>query len=389
MTVIRAMALRPDLRGRRQRQEQDVANLTTAPLRDAGQIPVDALLIAPPRKHWTVLPRAVPGRLVDGTVPDDHLARFVLRMPDEWNGGLVVAASSGFADANTYDLYFSDYLLLRGYAFAVTDKAIRSAMVDGDTLLMPYTSEGHMSHWLGRIEDLARLAIAEVTAYYGRAPSRRIAAGISNGGYIARRAAESTAGLFDGALEVSGVLWRADKGNLLRELPEALRATRKRPWDEAALVHAGMPGYESDWEKVATHYRVYWDMVMHLFLGYLDPEYTGPVEDYDLDSRPARVLETIRTFENSGNLQIPLVSLTAERDFLITCASHAVAYCDLVKKQGKGSFQEFIIAPDSCHIDSELSIFTFASPLMLRAHDAFEKLEQILGAARKQATTSK
>jgi hypothetical protein len=328
----------------------------------------------------------VPGRLIEGTLPEDNFARFVLRLPHDWNGGLVVAAASGFSDANTYDLYFADYLMLRGYAFAVTDKAIRTAMLDGDTLLLPHTREGHMNRWAERLECLARYSLAEAEAFYGRKPKRTIAAGVSNGGYVARCAAESASGIFDGALEVSGVLWQSEKGNLLRQLPQALRATRRRPWDEALLALSGMPGIESDWEKVASHYRIYWDMVMHLFLGYLDPDYTGPVEDYDLDSRPDCVLESISVFENSGNLQIPLVSLSAERDFLITCAGHAIAYRDLVKARGKSFLHEFIIAADACHIDSELEMFTFAAPLMPRAHEAFEKLERILEASTLQSS---
>lgn len=382
--VMRAMAMRDELPREPQRRETEVDDLTTAAQRKAGQLPMDAIHLAPPRKFWTELTHAVPGRLIEGTLPDDHRARFVLRLPKQWNGGLVLAAASGITDEYSYDIYFSDYLLLRGYAFAVTDKAVRRAVLDGDMVLLPHTPEGHVNRWVERLHRLAELSADQCEKFYGQAPERTIAAGVSNGGYIVRRAAELNSNLFDGAIEISGVFWRANRANLLRELPLALRASQSNPWDKSLLLQSGMPGIEPKWETLAAVYRMYyWEAVMHLFLAYLDPDYIGAVEDYDLDSRPAEVLESISEIENSGDLKIPLVSLAGERDYLISCRNHAHGYRELIESQGKQDLHRLFTFPDACHIDANAEAFPFVTPLMPHAHAAFEELEKMLEARKR------
>jgi hypothetical protein len=378
MIVIHAMAMRIDLPRNPQRREQEMDDLTTLPLRNSDRLPIDAIQIVPGKKFWTPLQDAVPGRLVEGTLPGDHRARYVLRMPRAWNGGLVVAASSGTMNEYNYDLYFSDYLLSRGYAFASTDKGMRTAVLDGDTVLLPHAPEGHINLWSARLDSLAIVALHEAKEFYGRSPRRTIAVGVSNGGYIARRAAESSSGIYDGALDISGVLWRADRGSVLRDLPLALKAGDVSPWDKSLLERSGMPGLDGQWAEVAVYYRGYWEAVIHLFTGFIDPEFTGRGEDYELDRRPAGVLEAIRGFENTGDLQIPLVSVAGDRDYLISCASHAIAYSELVKERGKSKLHELIIVPNACHIDAHVDKWSFVEPLMPRAHEAFERLERIL-----------
>jgi hypothetical protein len=382
MKVIHAMAMRLDLPRLEERRVEDLDDLTTAPLRDAGRLPLHAVQLAPPRKFWTPIKNAVPGRLIEGTLAPDHRARFLLRMPRDWNGGLVVAAAPGTTSEYSYDLYFSDALLLKGYAFAVTDKAVRTVTLD-DTVMLAHAPEAHVNLWAERLNAMARFAVEEAKAFYGRLPSRTLSVGVSNGAYVARRAAESSAGIFDGALEVSGVLWRAARGNVLRELPQALRAMSESPWDRTLLERAGMPSVEEPgWQDVARHYHGYWEAVMHLFLGHLDPEYNGAVKDYDLDARPATVLESIHDFENTGDLKVPLVSVAGDRDYLVSCTTNAIAYCDLVKEQGKQALHELIIVPGGLHVDSTVEWFPFATPLMPPALEAFARLEKTLTACR-------
>ena len=189
MKSLRAFGLRFDLPRLPIRKEIDLADLTTRAQREDGTLASDALHIMAPKEFWTPLPAAVPGKLIEGTLPDDHYARFTLRLPKDWNGRLVVAGASGITDERTYDLYFSDYLLSRGYAFAATDKGVRRAVLDGDTVLMPLIQESSVRRWASRLEDLARFAGAEVLAHYGRRPEKTYAVGLSNGGFLARKAA--------------------------------------------------------------------------------------------------------------------------------------------------------------------------------------------------------
>ncbi|HXT02448.1 MAG TPA: tannase/feruloyl esterase family alpha/beta hydrolase [Elusimicrobiota bacterium] len=373
MSVIRSYAFKVDLPAKPVLEEKDVADLSTFSLRASGALAADALHIVA-KETWTPLAAPVPGRLITGTLPGDHHARFLLRLPRDWNGRLVVAAASGITDENTYDLYFSDFALSKGYAFAATDKGVRRAVLDGTTVLMPMIPEAGVARWASRLESLASFSKELAAARRGRAPERTYAVGLSNGGYVARKAAESKSGLFDGALEISGVLWRADQGNLLRELPAALRATRREPWDRAALAALGF-GAEGPWAPLLAFYRaLYWEASLGIFTADLDPEYAGALEDYDLDARPAAVRERVAGLQNTGDLAVPLVSLAGERDYLISCAGHARAYEALVRARGKGALHRMRYHADSSHIDTNREMFPFVEPLMPSAHAAFDEL---------------
>lgn len=358
MKAVRTLGLQLGLPRVPRYAARDVDDLTTRAERAAKTVHPDALHVAPPESFWTTLPKAVPGLLVEGTLPADHHARFLLRIPEDWNGRLICAAASGVTSERTYDLYLSDYLLKHGYAFAATDKGVRLGLVD-DVILIPQTPEASVRRWAGRLEDLARLAIAECEKARGKKPDFVYAAGLSNGGFIARKAAESSAGLFHAAIEVSGVMWREDAGNLLRELPAALR------------VH---PATDAKWAPVVTWYRdTYWEAVLRMFIGDLDPGYAGAVEAYDFDSRP-EAREAVAGFQNTGDLKIPLVSIAGRQDWLIPCASHAEAYAALVKKAGKSALHSLEIVENAAHIDTNAEIFPFIAPLMPRLHAAFEAL---------------
>ena len=364
MKAIRAFGMKLALPKSAELKETALGELTTRAQRESKTVPPDALHIVPPPKFWTPLKQAVGGTLLEGNLPDDYHARFILRVPSEWNGRLVVAAASGITDVFTYDLYFSDFLLSRGYALAVTDKGVRRAVLDGDTVLMPLVPEASVARWADRLEALAKLSREQLARLRGRGPERVYAVGLSNGGYIARRAAESPSKFIDGAVEISGVLWRADSGNLLRELPPALRG-------EAGVF----PAADGRWAPVAKLYRdFYWQAVLQMFVSDLDPEYQGPIERYDLDLRPAEVRERIRAFENTGDLQVPLISIAGRRDYLIGCEGHALAYRTLIEQRGKQELHRLELVDDASHIDTNHELFSFVEPLMPRAHAAFEEL---------------
>jgi len=372
VSLPRSFAFRVDLPRAPGIAESDVADLTTAPQRAAGTLTEDALHIAPPKNLWTPLPKAVPGMLVTGALPPENRARFVLRVPRDWNGRLVVAAASGITDESTYDLYFSDYLLSKGYAFAATDKGVRRALLDADTIVMPMTPESSVRRWAGRLETLVETCREIILRRHGASPEKIYAVGLSNGGFVARRAAEM--GFVDGAVEISGVLWRADTGNLMRELPALLRATAKEPWDQDAIARAGFPRVTATWKPLCDLYKlVYWESSLGIFINDLDPSYSGAVADYDLDARPA-ALAAIREFENTGDLKAPLISISGRHDYLIPCAGHAEAYRDLVRSRGKADLHRMVFEENAAHIDTNAEMFPFVTPLMPRAHAAFDEL---------------
>ena len=67
-----------------------------------------------------------PGIQVEGWFADDptHQARFLLRLPDDWNGRLVVAGASGTRSEYNGDFAWSDYVLPKGYAYASQNKGV-------------------------------------------------------------------------------------------------------------------------------------------------------------------------------------------------------------------------------------------------------------------------
>ena len=70
---------------------ETLPDLTTAPQRASCSVPEDALAIAPANPaDWTPITKAVPGILIKATLKDDNQGRFLLRLPQEWNGKLVV-----------------------------------------------------------------------------------------------------------------------------------------------------------------------------------------------------------------------------------------------------------------------------------------------------------
>ena len=72
------------------------------------------------------------GLQVDGYFPDsstfnathgwNHDSQFVLRVPDHWNGKLVVTGAPGTRKQYALDFLISDFVVAQGYAFASTDK---------------------------------------------------------------------------------------------------------------------------------------------------------------------------------------------------------------------------------------------------------------------------
>src|SRR4051812_33495574 len=77
-------------------------------------------------------PDVVPGLQVDGYFPDrsttnayrgwNHDSQFVIRLPNHWNGKLVVTGAPGIRRQFPPDYVIGDFALARGYAYASTDK---------------------------------------------------------------------------------------------------------------------------------------------------------------------------------------------------------------------------------------------------------------------------
>jgi 3HB-oligomer hydrolase (3HBOH) len=201
---------------------------------------------------------AVPGIQVEGWFADDPAgeARFLLRLPDGWNGKLVVAGASGTRSEYNGDWAWSDYVLSKGYAYASQNKGVLNLFIlaldssatqpasdtsscrlnpssktwvhfyDNDVLVADYPSVGSdrlkpFTQWAQYMLDTARLARGALEANFNRFPRHTYAVGTSNGGYQVRRAVEAAPDLFDGGVDWEGTFVDV-RENILRRLPPAI-----------------------------------------------------------------------------------------------------------------------------------------------------------------------
>src|SRR5439155_26133648 len=86
----------------------------------------DRATIAPSAAKRTPVTKVVPGLQLDGRIASDPTgqARFLLRLPKDWNGRLVVAGASGTRSEFNGDFAWSDYVVQKGYAYASQNKGV-------------------------------------------------------------------------------------------------------------------------------------------------------------------------------------------------------------------------------------------------------------------------
>src|SRR5260221_6234290 len=86
----------------------------------------DRGVIAPPAGFRTPITKAVPGIQIQARIANDPLgeARILIRLPDDWNGKMVVAGTSGTRSEFNGDFAWSDYVVQKGYAYVSQNKGI-------------------------------------------------------------------------------------------------------------------------------------------------------------------------------------------------------------------------------------------------------------------------
>jgi pimeloyl-ACP methyl ester carboxylesterase len=280
----------------------------------------------------------VPGVQIDGYFPSDshtnthhgwdHDAQFVIRLPEQWNGGLVVSGAPGVRAQYSNDKAISDYVLALGYAYAATDK--------GNTGLEFYGNSRRRGdaivEWNERMTELTRAAGDTVTQYYGRPADEVVAAGVSNGGYLVRWQLENHPELYTRGVELEGTLWTADL-NPFSALPSAIRGYEQQ--SPELITAAGFdPGSDFLWEY---HYTVYWTLTQQIYTRELDPSYQGNDAAYDYSQRP-EAHEAIQRFALTGKIGKPLHSIHGTYDCLLPI-SQSDRYAELAASTGLHTYQ--------------------------------------------------
>jgi hypothetical protein len=320
-------------------------------------------------------PGAVPGIQVDGYFPDTsttngyfgwfHDAQFVIRLPDNWNGKLVVTGAPGVRRQYANDYLLSDWFVARGYAYASTDKGNSGTSFQNDG-----TSPGDaIAEWHRRVTELTVAAKDVVRQRYGSPPAYTYMTGLSNGGYLTRHAIENRPDLYDGGVDWEGVLWRPEGPNILTSLPPALkwyptwRATRDPNAYEQIIAAGYARGSEFLWEH---HWGVYWDLTQRTYREEMDPTYDGLLNggvpfcasgvpycdaDYDYSARPAAVRDAVQRIALTGRIGKPMITLHGTLDALLPIRTNSDNYAELVRRAGRGNLHRYYVVEAGNHVD--------------------------------------
>jgi hypothetical protein len=322
----------------------------------------------------TRIPSGVPGVQIDGYFPDSsrfntthgwqHDSQFVLRLPDRWNGGLVVTGAPGTRRQYATDKAISDQVLARGYAYAATDKGNSSADFYRDG-----TRPGDaVAEWNARTTQLTRAAKRVIAQRYGQAPRRTYMTGISNGGYLTRWQLEHHPELYDGGVDWEGTLWTADGPNLLTSLPTAVARTLGSASDDAMYAVGFARGSEFLWPY---HEQAYWGVTQKTYRAEFDPAYDpscpgasagstaqailAPCDSdaaYDYAARPGAVHRAVARVSLTGRIGKPLITLQGDLDTLLPIAADSDVYTRMIQERGRGGLHRYYRIEGGTHVDA-------------------------------------
>ncbi|MFF1339876.1 tannase/feruloyl esterase family alpha/beta hydrolase [Streptomyces sp. NPDC058290] len=322
-----------------------------------------------------VAPSGVPGVQIDGYFPDtshtntnhrdwNHDSQFVIRLPKNWNGGLVVAGPPGTREQYANDPIISDQVLAKGYAYAATDKGNT-----GDELYKDGDRPGDaIMEWHRRVAELTVAAKRVTDQHYGRTPRVTYAAGLSAGGYLVRWQLEHYPELYTGGIDWNALTFTR-QGSLLTTLPPALRAyPRLAKGDQSAREEIVAAGYPADSEKQwGYHYTFQWDLLQRVVREELDPDYDGAGQggtplcpagtgpgcdtDYDYASRPESVHRAVERISLTGKIQRPLISIQGTLDALTPPAAFGDVYDRMVTDAGRAPLHRYVHVDGGAHTD--------------------------------------
>ena len=327
----------------------------------------DRGVIAPSAGKRTPITKTVPGVQLNARIASDPSgqARFLLRLPDDWNGRLVVAGASGTRSEFNGDFAWSDYVVQKGYAYASQNKGVLNLQLStsADPLACRLNPASPVfvhffdndpgqpfTRWAEFMIKAAELAREGVKAGYGRSPRFTYAVGTSNGGYQVRRAVELARGLFDGGVDWEGTFVDEHAPNLLTDLPPAILnfpdyvASKFDSASTAAKKIRGA-GYPPDittetlslWQSYSNSF---WEVTQCQWQKRLDPTYDtygSGTGTYNYVSRlsVSDVGAQFAAFATTGKIRRPLVTVAGTMDALLPIDHHARAYARKVAAASK------------------------------------------------------
>jgi predicted esterase len=379
----------------------------------------DAQAVSPDAPARTPITRAVPGLQITGGMADDRDARWLLRLPESWNGKIVVGVPGGFRSEFMGDYIFSDFVVQQGYAYASTNKGTLNFFFTEPLLdplacrLSPPTAATTAAHvhfyitepkdaiteWFRRTREATEIAHAALAAYHEREAERTYLMGISNGGHVVRRLIAESPQMYDGGIDWEGVYWAPGGPHILIDLPAALRPYRDYALSGFTSASAQQTimetGYPPDIRATSptagniyspvvgsfyeTHANNYWDVTTCAFAKELDPAYEGEPENYDYSARRQafHLSPRIAKLSTDGNIGRPLLTIHGTMDALLPLTRHARPFRDSVIAAGKGALHRLYEVQNGNHIERyKQSSYNFSQLEFLQphAHDSFHRL---------------
>ncbi|MEM9100946.1 MAG: alpha/beta hydrolase [Pseudomonadota bacterium] len=377
-------------------------------------------------KQWlSYQPEPLGGDCIHGTYGP---ASWIMRIPQHWNGKLVSCATPSTRNAFSLDLIWSDYLLARGYAFLCSDKGTPGFNVDSDifskiknALIQP----GAMNLWHQTYREITRWAKGYLTTQKINEKNSVVtyAVGVSNGGYVVRYALENDSKenpLFDGGLDWEGVCWSRKKLDLVSTMQIAIsesanlfsNSTLSKQQAKAKLIDSGMPRNAPD-SLLKYYEQWYWFTVLNIYRDYLHPEAEPRLEwkdyvqlqqdgtrdtqndilftKYQWNPMVPPIAPRYDEIENTGEINVPLISLVGSLDCLIYPEIHGVGYKELVQSQGCSENHRLYWVENGTHIDSLVnSVFDQEQrlkPILPHAYQCFEYLESWVETSTRPSLT--
>jgi len=355
-------------------------NLATTPANDSlpGLPPfaftpqTDRAVISPNVPNRTPITKAVPGVQLDAHISDDPTgeARILFRLPNQWNGKLVVAGASGTRSEFNGDFAWSDYVLQQGYAYVSQNKGVLNLYLTtaADPLgcrLNPssaifvhfYDNDAGQpfTRWTDFMIEATRIGKNAVSANYGRYPNRTYAVGTSNGGYQVRRALETAPELFDGGVDWEGTYVDPVAPNILSALPPAIlnfpdyvAAGYKQNTTAAEnIILSGYPpdivsGTNSLW---GLYWAQFWEVTLCQWQKRLDPNYDTYVSGTGTYSYVDRLSASdvgaeFAAITTTGDIGKPLITVAGTLDALLPINLNARAYARAVAAALSARHQE-------------------------------------------------
>jgi hypothetical protein len=354
----------------------------------------DRGVISPDDPDRTPITKAVPGLQINARIASDPLgqARFLLRLPRDWNGRLVVAGASGTRSEFNGDFAWSDYVVQKGYAYASQNKGTLNFSIVTLTSLTPPpdplacrlnpvspvwvhffdNDPGQaFTRWTEFMIRAGEIARDGVKAAYGPPPRYTYAVGTSNGGYQVRRAIEEAPRVFDGGVDWEGTFVDPDARNLLTDLPPAVLNFAALPPDYATsgfsanltaaknIMAAGYPpDIQSDKGATPTtlwtnNNAQFWEVTQCQWQKRLDPTYdtygpsplTAPATGtYNYVNRLSfsNVGTEVAAIRNTGRITRPLITVQGTMDSLLPIDPPGRAYARKVEaaRSDKGNDQD-------------------------------------------------